>query len=384
MAPMNLGEKISKLFSIFDGTTLVVMLVSAILIALIFILNNNKKTKYSYIVYAIILLIIGITFNKSLFPLVDMFIERLFYLFYFPTGAIYMITLIISHIIFIITIGSKKMDNIVKYINYIGFGLTQVLCINILNYLNNNNIDLTNELNFVHNYTMIGILELSMLIFVIWMGIVIFMTVSKRFAYALLKEEIPVPQEEVVPSKPIIKPIIDYVVNSIPTKQESIPTVLATEKIKPVVTETITKPVIEPLVAKEEVYEPKMNQELLNKLLQPETTNVVETHVTPVEEVKPVISTKPNWNEAVINALNIPNVPIYNDVVEYTDNMVQTVVEETIDIPNMNLDKNEVKEEKKIVNPTKELFQMLLRKEDDDNHSLEDYLELKKYLVAQK
>ena len=177
---------------------------------------------------------------------------------------------------------------------------------------------------------------------------------------------------------------LDYVVNSIPTKQESIPTVLATEKIKPVVTETITKSVIEPLVAKEEVYEPKMNQELLNKLLQPETTNVVETHVTPVEEVKPVISTKPNWNEAVINALNIPNVPIYNDVVEYTDNMVQTVVEETIDIPNMNLDKNEVKEEKKIVNPTKELFQMLLRKEDDDNHSLEDYLELKKYLVAQK
>ena len=88
-------------------------------------------------------------------------------------------------------------------------------------------------------------------------------------------------------------------------------------------------------------------------------------------------------HDAVINALNIPNVPIYDDVVNNT-NVVPTVVEETIDIPNMNLNNIPEKEEKKIVNPTKELFQMLLRKEDDENHSLEDYLELKKYLVAQK
>ena len=367
MAPMNLGEKISKLFSIFDGTTLVVMLISAILIALIFILNKNKRTKYSYIAYGIILLVIGFVFNKSLFPLIDMFIERLFYLFYFPTGAVYMITLIIAHVVFIITIGSKKIDKVVKYTNYIGFALMQVLNISILNYLNNNNIDLTNELNFVNNYTMIGILELSMIIFVVWMAIVIFMVVSKKFAYVLLKEEIPTLQEETTPSKPLVKPILDAIVNSIPAKEEAIPTVLATEEVKPVV---------EPIVVQEEVYEPKMNQDLLNKLLQPETKPVVET-VSPKEEVKP------NWNEAVINALNIPNVPIYDDVVNNT-NVVPTVVEETIDIPNMNLNNIPEKEEKKIVNPTKELFQMLLRKEDDENHSLEDYLELKKYLVAQK
>mgnify|MGYP001861048516 FL=1 len=35
-------------------------------------------------------------------------------------------------------------------------------------------------------------------------------------------------------------------------------------------------------------------------------------------------------------------------------------------------------------NPAMDLCQMLLRKETDDHHSLEDYLELKKYLVAQK
>lgn len=366
MAPMNLGEKISKLFSIFDGTTLVVMLISTILITLIYLLNKNKKTKYSYVAYGIILLVIGFVFNKSLFPLVDMFIERLFYLFYFPTGAVYMITLIIAHVVFIITIGSKNFDKLVKYTNYLGFTLMQILNINILNYLNNNKIDLTNELNFVNNYTMTGVLELSMIVFTSWMAILIFMLVSKKFAYVLLKEEVPVLQEEVVPTKPIVKPIIDYVVNSIPAKKEVAPTVLATEEVKPVV---------EPISIKEEVYEPKMNQELLNKLLQPETKQVIET----VKEVKP------NWNEAVVNALNIPNVPIYDDVVNNANNnMVQTVVEETIDIPNMNLDKNEVKEETKVVNPTKELFQMLLRKEDDENHSLEDYLELKKYLVAQK
>lgn len=363
MAPMNLGEKISKLFSIFDGTTLVVMLISAILIALIFILNKNKKAKYGYIAYGIILLVIGFVFNKSLFPLIDMFIERLFYLFYFPTGAVYMITLIITHIVFIITIGSKKIDNVVKYTNYIGFALMQILNINVLNYLNTNKVDLTNELNFINNYTIVGILELSMIVFVIWMAIVIFMIVSKKFAYILLKEEIPTLQEEITPSKPLVKPILDAIVNAIPVKEEVAPTVLATEEVKPA---------FEPIAIKEEVYEPKMNQDLLNKLLQPETKQIVET-----KEVKP------NWNEAVINALNIPNVPIYDDVVNNT-NVVPTVVEETIDIPNMNLNNNLVKEEKQIVNPTKELFQMLLRKEDDENHSLEDYLELKKYLVAQK
>ena len=127
MAPMSFGQKISKFFSVFDTTTIILAIAAVVLISIMFLLSEGKNRKYCYMIYGIILVVIGVIFKDALFPLIDMFIERLFYLFYFPTGAIYMITLVTSHIIFIITLGNKKMTKTTKRINFLGFGFPPII-----------------------------------------------------------------------------------------------------------------------------------------------------------------------------------------------------------------------------------------------------------------
>ena len=400
MAPMSFGQKISKFFSVFDTTTIILAIAAVVLISIMFLLSEGKNRKYCYMIYGIILVVIGVIFKDALFPLIDMFIERLFYLFYFPTGAIYMITLVTSHIIFIITLGNKKMTKTTKRINFLGFGFMQLLCINILRYLSISEIDLTNELNFVQNTTMIGILELSMIIFVVWMGVLATTTVLRHITHTILAreyEELEAEEkvEEEIPATPVLKPIFAHLAEKMPKKKEVVPTepapVTAIE-VEPqpepiVVEETPVIPVVEPQPVE---VEPKMNQDLLDRLLAPQpgfTPTTVEVEPTvEIPVVQPEVITpkeQPKWNEAVIQAMNIPTEPIYNDIEETFNNRIEeTIGQEEIDIPNMDLKQEQPKETVK--NPAMELCQMLLRKETDDNHSLEDYLELKKYLVAQK
>ena len=393
MAPMSFGQKISKFISVFDTTTILLVLLSVVLISVMFLLSEGKTRKYSYMIYGIILVVIGAVFHDSLFPLIDMFIERLFYLFYFPTGAIYMITLVTSHIIFIITLGNKKLEKTTKRINFLGFGLMQVLCINILRYLSISDIDLTNELNFVRNQTMIGILELSMIIFVVWMGVLAFTSVARYMTtrvllakeYEALEPEVKEEKEVVLPDfKPVFSHILDKAKDMKKQKEVApMPEPVAAITVEPqpepvIVEETPVIPVVEPEVVEPE---PKMNQALLDRLLAPQPG--LNTTVEVEQPVKPEpVYVQPKWNEAVVQAMNIPTEPIYNDVEETFHNRIEETVEETIDIPNMDV-KSEV-EKQAPKNPAMDLCQMLLRKETDDHHSLEDYLELKKYLVAQK
>ena len=342
MAPMSFGQKISKFISVFDTTTILLALLAVVLISVMFLLSEGKTRKYSYMIYGIILVVIGAVFHDSLFPLIDMFIERLFYLFYFPTGAIYMITLVTSHIIFIITLGNKKLEKTTKRINFLGFGLMQVLCINILRYLSISDIDLTNELNFVRNQTMIGILELSMIIFVVWMGVLAFTSVARYMTtrvllakeYEALEPEVKEEKEVVLPDfKPVFSHILDKAKDMKKQKEVApMPEPVAAITVEPqpepvIVEETPVIPVVESEVVEPE---PKMNQALLDRLLAPQPG--LNTTVEVEQPVKPEpVYVQPKWNEAVVQAMNIPTEPIYNDVEETFHNRIEETVEETIE-----------------------------------------------------
>lgn len=393
MAPMSLFEKMDKLIATMNTTTLVMMLLLSVLISVMFIFSERNK-KYSYVSYVLVLVFVGFAFKDSLFKLIDMFIERLFYLFYFPTGAIYMITLVVSHVMFLHSLGNKKMNKLVKNINFIGFSCTQILCINVLNYLSTSSLDLTNELNFVGDKTMIGILELSMLVFTLWMGSLIVISIIHKMTHVVLSREladIPVktvvevetPAVENIPSNPVFKPLFNHVVETIGERWNALKEVKPQPMVKPEPVATQMKPVeISP-------EKPKMTQELMERLLRPEPITVeeklpvAEQKTTTVSVLKePVIS----WSDAVVEALHIPSEPIYNDIEEpFMNRIVETVPEEHVIVKDQ---VEEVKEQSIVSDETNvkafDLCQLLLRKQEDPGHSLEDYLELRKYLVAEK
>ncbi len=393
MAPMTLFEKMDKLIATMNTTTLVMMLLLSVLISMMFIFDEKNK-KYSYISYILVLVFVGFVFKDSLFRLIDMFIERLFYLFYFPTGAIYMITLVVSHVIFLHSLGNKQMDKSIKNINFIGFSFMQILCINVLNYISTSSLDLTNELNFVGDKTMIGILELSMLVFTLWMGSLIVISIIHKMTKVVLSRELAeAPVQTMVevetpttdiPSTPVLKPLFNHFVETVGEKWNTLKEVKPQSMIQP-------KPVmVEQQAVQPTSEKPKMTEELMNRLLRPEpmmmeekTLQVAETKTTTISvPTEPVMS----WSDAVIEALHIPSEPIYDDIEEpFMNRIVETVPEEPVIIEEK---VEEVKEQPKVVDEknTKalDLCQLLLRKQEDPGHSLEDYLELRKYLVAQK
>lgn len=401
MAPMSLFEKMDKLVATMNTTTLIMMLLSIVFISVMFIFSD-KNRKYSYMSYLFVLVFVGFTFKESLFRLLDMFVERLFYLFYFPTGAIYMITLVVSHVVFLNSLGNKNKSKLVKNINFVGFSFMQVLCINVLNYLTTSNADLTNELNFVNDKTMISILELSMLVFTLWMGSLIVISVIRKMTNTVLSSELSleeektpvtleVPVTEVKERTPVLKPLLATITRNMNEKMEALKEYKQERMLKPEVQPIETK--VEPLYTKVEeptLEQPKMTQELLDRLLAPEpmmmekTVKVAETTTTTVSETKePVMS----WSDAVIDALHIPSDPIYNDVEKpFMNRIVETVPVEKVVEENVSKEEQEVvktsnnKETSKVV----DLCQILLRKQEESGHTLEDYLELKKYLLAEK
>lgn len=357
MAPMSLSEKLEKLTSVMNGGTIVLMLVLIILFIVMFLFSEKSK-KYSYLSYGIVLSLVGFIFKDSLFPLIDMFIERMFYLFYFPTGAIYMITLVISHIVFVLTLGNKEINSIIKKINFIGFTLMQILCIHILSYLSTSNINLTNELNFVSNKTMIGLLELSMLVFTIWMVVLSLTVIIRKLTKTILSREY---EMDVLP----VEPVLTETINEVPYQEPAM------------VLETVPSPTYI------EVEQPKMNDQLLERLLSPEVEEkVAKQETTTIKSNIELTLKEPqvSWSNAVVEALNIPSDPIYNDEEYFFPHLEETTIEVTQE-PVMETPVVEL--ETKNSNVTS-LCKQLLRKEETSSYNLEDYLELKKYLVAQK
>lgn len=450
MAELSFMEKINKLVSNFNTSTIVIMVGLVLLMTLVYFLRK-KERKYSYLVYIAIVVLSGYCFKNALAKLIDMFIERLFYLFYFPTGAVYMITLAISHICLLYSIGKKKIDKTTKNINYVGFTLLQIIFVNILNYLSKNNIDLTNELNFVNDKNMMGLLELSMIVFTLWMAILIIKTMANVFAYAVLSSEydsIKVEEKEEARDKINILNSLSTKLNtvyaSVKEKQAQRKTMPQTIALKDnnkdlVVPETVVPTFesqntikLEPvdMVSNLENTTSKMeSKELMDFLLKPETNfkpleikkedkvvynipsepiyndsfnDLINKVQTPVKEDTKTLSTVENidkplvksevdspkvkkeikWSKAVIDAMNIPSEPIYNDV---TDKLVIEDInkEQPLEEKFLNTKINQNKTIKKSTN-VKEMYQKLLHGEDDSNYTLEDYIELKKYLVTQK
>jgi hypothetical protein len=113
-------------------------------------------------------------------------------------------------------------------------------------------------------------------------------------------------------------------------------------------------------------------------------TLTTEKDITPKQKVydpnKEIIEF--NWSEGIVKALNIPAEPIINDVNDklVIDNIdKETPLEETF----LN---TEIKENKPVIKKTniKEMYQKFIHGENTDDYSLDDYKELRKYILTQK
>ena len=175
----------SKILLVFIG--IIIILSTLNLLKVI----NNKKYILLLVASLLISLVVDISINyKSLSVTFDNFMNIFFTNIYFPSIYVYIGILVINLITFIISIFNINMKKGYKIINTIIFILNNIFLIIILNVVAENSIDIFSIESLYTNKNLVGILELNVIVFLLWIASLLVMyTVEITSTAVLYKKE---------------------------------------------------------------------------------------------------------------------------------------------------------------------------------------------------
>ena len=169
MVEIGFLDKLNIIYEFLKNNSLILLVMLLIITIIMDLLygNNKKDTKKLY-VFIIILLLVYTMFNyyKPLFNIIDVYIENIFKLTYFPSIIDYFTMILITIIIQIIS--CKKCSKTHKNINlWVGIIIEVLFVINIIA-MNGISVNLNTITSIYENDLLLSIFQLSSIIFVIW------------------------------------------------------------------------------------------------------------------------------------------------------------------------------------------------------------------------
>jgi len=184
-------DKIKVLFELLFSSpiiTLIFVFSLGLMILLFFYSKINKKI-IKFVFIGIYVALIGFAvfkygsyFLSSLDSFVTIFMANI----YFPTIPVYVFIMLISFIIMIVTLSSRKIHRVVKIINTVFFSIIQMLFGLFIYIIETNNIDVSNNQSLYSNEQTLTLLELGMGLFVVWI-IVLLIVLYLRKADKIFK-----------------------------------------------------------------------------------------------------------------------------------------------------------------------------------------------------
>ena len=221
MNKISLVDKVSIFFEVSKTINLILLIV-LILLSIIF-LNSNKKNakniRYIYIAFiSFTLIYFFIKYNISLNKMFDYMMNNFFIAIYFPNLAIYAFGLIITNIIFYISLFNYKVSKIIKKINIVVYIFINYLFFLVLKIINTHQLDIYSQNSVYGNRKALALIELSSLIFIIW---IVFLTIYKIFIF-YLKKEYKQPVKKIIRIKKVKKLPENFIPKEFPTKVNEI------------------------------------------------------------------------------------------------------------------------------------------------------------------
>ncbi len=217
MTDISFADKINVVVKLTEANYLYLIAIGLLLFVGLLFLTTNKKTKKESkktfsIIYLIIIAMILIKYFASLSTMLDYLMDNVFVIFYFPNIAIYLIMIIITNIITLISIFSEKEKTPIKFINTTIFIFIHYLLVMILGVISDKNIDVFKQTAIYSNKNIHSLIELSSNIFIIWIFFLIiyklisnYLEISKKKAPIKLKvKEINRPAEPKIIEEPVI------------------------------------------------------------------------------------------------------------------------------------------------------------------------------------
>lgn len=188
MVDTTLLDKLNLIYKFLSDKSIIMLIILLVIVILLDFTygNNNKQTKFMYIIILSLILIYGLfEYYKPLLNILDTYITYLFKLTYFPSIIEYMSMIFIT--IFIEIYSIKKLNKVQKNINiWVSFIIEVLFVINVIA-LKNINIDLNSITSIYENDLLLSIFQVSSIIFMIWIIFNLLTYLIKSFVYSRIE-----------------------------------------------------------------------------------------------------------------------------------------------------------------------------------------------------
>lgn len=212
MTYLTILEKLKILLDILlDYKIILIFTILLIILTLLYLVKILNKKKYilSTILSFIVVFSISIISNyKILSTTFDNFTTIFFRGIYFPSIYLYITTLILLLVVFIMSILSIKLSKTYKVINTTAFIINNIFLAIILNIIAKNKIDIFSVNSLYTNTNLVVILELNMSMIIIWLLslIVVYLTNIICDKITLKKKtKVPTTNEIVIDNIPLVE-----------------------------------------------------------------------------------------------------------------------------------------------------------------------------------
>ena len=173
MSKLSFLDKLKVFFEVSKNSYWFPIIMILLLGVAVLFLSNKKKTikqeKTISIIFSIlIILLVFIVYHTSIVNIFDYMMDNLFITIYFPTITIYFAAMIITNVIFWISLINQKTSRIIKKVNIVVYVLMNYLLALILNMVNTEELDVFTQSSIYGNTKVTALIELSSIIFIVW------------------------------------------------------------------------------------------------------------------------------------------------------------------------------------------------------------------------
>lgn len=173
MSKLSFLDKLKVFFEVSKSSYWFLIIMILLLGVAFTFLSIKKKTfkqeKTISIIFSIlIVLLILIVYHASIANIFDYMMDNLFITIYFPTITIYFASMIITNIIFWISLLNQNTSKKIKRLNIIVYVLMNYLLALILSIINTEDLDVFAQSSIYGNKKVTALIELSSIVFMVW------------------------------------------------------------------------------------------------------------------------------------------------------------------------------------------------------------------------
>lgn len=169
MVDINFIVKLNLIYEFLKTNSLIFLVLHLIIVMLLDLLygKNKHETKVLYVILIMLMLVYTLfNYYKPLLNIVDVYIENIFKLAYFPSIIEYFSMLLITILIQIISF--RRSNKVLKNINlWIGILIESLFIINIMA-MKDIKVDLNTITSIYENNLLLSIFQVSSIIFMVW------------------------------------------------------------------------------------------------------------------------------------------------------------------------------------------------------------------------